>query len=152
MSIFYHFRSVLGLRARRHGPFRPRNSPWVRGHGCRQRESGALPPRRRTLVRARAKVGCSGAANSFFAAIRKCKGRFIVGMEIRTDVILADRGTFRGAGSASVERHCAIGRTSATSDGVPNASKGSGDPRSEGGAGFVWTQSVSRWSREGRRT
>ena len=33
--------------------------------------SGVLPPRGRTLVRARAKVGCSGAADSLFVAIRR---------------------------------------------------------------------------------
>ena len=113
--------------------------------------SGVLPPRGRTLVRARAKVGCSGAADSLFVAIRKCQVHFIVGKKIRTYMILADRGTFRGASSACGERHRASGRTSATCDGVPNASKGSGDPRPEEGAGFIRAQSVSRWSREGCR-
>ena len=140
-------------RARRPGPFRPRISPWVRGHGCRQGETGALPPRGHALVEAQAKAGCSGAADSFFVAVRKRKGHFIVGMKILTDIILADRrGTFQGASSARGERYRASGRKSATSDGVPNARKGSGDPRSEGGKGFVQAQSVSRWSREGRRT
>ena len=80
--------------------------------------SGVLPPRGRTLVRARAKVGCSGAADSLFVPIRKCKVHFIVGMNIRTNIILrevlADRGTFRGAKSARGERYRASGRTSAT--------------------------------------
>ena len=95
--------------------------------------SGVLPPRGRTLVRARAKVGCSGAAVPFLVAIRKCKVHFILGMNIRTFVIMADRDTFRGASFARGERYCASGRTSATCDGVPNASKGLGDSRSEGG-------------------
>ena len=151
MSIFNHFRLVWESRARRPGAFRSRISPWVRGHGCRQGGSGAVPPRGRTLVRARAKVGCSGAADSLFVAIRKCQVHFIVGKKIRTYMILADRGTFRGASSACGERHRASGRTSATCDGVPNASKGSGDPRPEEGAGFIRAQSVSRWSREGCR-
>ena len=50
ISIFYHFRLVWGSRARRPGPFRPRISRWVRGHGYREGETGALPPRGRTLV------------------------------------------------------------------------------------------------------
>ena len=119
--------------ARRPRVFRPRISPWRRRHGCRQGKSGALPLRGRTLVRARAEVGCSGAADSFFVSIQKCKGHFIVGMKFRMGIILADRGKFRGANSARGERYRASGRTSATSDGVPNASKGSGDTRSEGG-------------------
>ena len=151
MSIFYHLGLVWKSWARRAGAFRPRISQWVRGHGYRQGESGALPPRGRTLVRERAKVGCSGAAGSLFVAIRKCNVYFIVGMNIRAYIILADRGTFRGASSACGERHRASGRTSATCDGVPNASKGSGDPRPEEGAGFIRAQSVSRWSREGCR-
>ena len=44
-------------------------------------------------------------------------------MNIRMDIILADRGTFRGASSARGERYRASGRTSATCDGVPNASR-----------------------------
>ena len=119
LSIFYHFRLVVyESRARRPGPFRPRISPWVRGHGCRQGETGALPPRGHALVEAQAKAGCSGAADSFFVAVRKRKGHFIVGMKILTDIILADRrGTFQGASSARGERYRASGRKSATSDG-----------------------------------
>ena len=138
-------------RAHRPRPFRPRISLWVRGHGPRQGESGAIPPRGHAFVEARAKVIVSGAADSLFVAIRKCQVHFIVGKKIRTYMILADRGTFRGASSACGERHRASGRTSATCDGVPNASKGSGDPRPEEGAGFIRAQSVSRWSREGCR-
>ena len=80
--------------------------------------SGVLPPRGRTLVRARAKVGCSRAADSLFVASRKCNGHLVLGMNIRTFIILVDRGTFRGASSARGERYRASGRTSATSDGV----------------------------------
>ena len=52
MSIFHHFRLVSEPRARRPGQVRPRISPWVRGHGYRQGETGALPPRGPALVEA----------------------------------------------------------------------------------------------------
>ena len=141
---FLSLRLVWESRARRPGAFRPGYLRGYVGMGTDKGNIGALPLRGRTLVRARAKIGCSGAADSLFVAIRKCKGHFIVGINIRTDIILADRGTFRGASSARGERYRASGRTIATCDGVPNASKGSGDPRLEGGEGFVQAQSVSR--------
>ena len=53
---FDHSRLVWESRACLPGPFRPRISPWVRGHGYRQGGTGALPPRGPALVEARAKA------------------------------------------------------------------------------------------------
>ena len=91
-------------RARRPGESRPRISPWVRGYGYRQWKSGALAPHGHTLVHANAKLGCFGAADSGFVAIRKCKGHFILGMNIGMSIILADGGPFKGASSERRER------------------------------------------------
>ena len=40
-----------GLGARRPGPFRPRISTWVRGHGCRQALTGLRSPAARATAR-----------------------------------------------------------------------------------------------------
>ena len=85
--LFYHFWLVWDSRA-----FRPRISPFVRKCGYRNGKSGALPQRGYTLVRARAKLGFFGVANSFFVVIRKCNIIFLLAwtFECIRYIILAD--------------------------------------------------------------
>ena len=67
----------VGIAGAPPGPFRPRISPWVRGHECRQGETGALPPRGRALVNSTTTCSTWLALCAGLSRHKTCAGRVV---------------------------------------------------------------------------